>query len=96
MVAVNYISRYRYIGGLTTEIDVFSADYTFSMTRSYNSLKQLYHTSDAKQGVSEFAYNAAGLPILIQDVLGSQITAHYNDLGQKEWFKESKYGAMVL
>ena len=90
---VNYISNYVYIDGLTTKITVqrYGAS-DLIMQRSYNSLKQLYRTVDAKQGVSEFAYNAAGLPILIQDVLGSQIKAHYNDLGQKEWFDDPNMG----
>ncbi|WP_351074871.1 RHS repeat-associated core domain-containing protein [Shewanella sp. CAL98-MNA-CIBAN-0140] len=39
-----------------------------------------------------FAYNAAGLPVLIQDVLGSKITARYNDLGRKAWFNDPNMG----
>ncbi|WP_229814817.1 SpvB/TcaC N-terminal domain-containing protein [Shewanella hanedai] len=89
---VSYVSTYTYVDGLTTDIAVSSNGYNLTMSRSYNSLKQLFSTVDAKGNESEFAYNAAGLPVLIQDVLSSQITAAYDDLGRKRWFDDPNMG----
>ncbi|MCL1043690.1 FG-GAP-like repeat-containing protein [Shewanella marisflavi] len=89
---VNYVSTYDYLDGLTTEINVVSGGYNFNVSRTYNSLKQLISTVDAKGNSSEFAYNAAGLPVLIKDVLGSEITAVYDDLGRKKSFSDPNMG----
>jgi RHS repeat-associated protein len=88
---VSYQSEYDYADGVTTNISV-SGGLNASMSRSYNSLGQLLSTTDAKGNKSYFAYNAAGLPVLIQDVLGSQITARYDDLGRKAWFNDPNMG----
>ncbi|WP_351089234.1 SpvB/TcaC N-terminal domain-containing protein [Shewanella sp. S1-49-MNA-CIBAN-0167] len=88
---VSYQSEYDYGDGITTNISV-SGGLNASMSRSYNSLGQLLSTTDAKGNKSYFAYNAAGLPVLIQDVLGSQITARYDDLGRKAWFNDPNMG----
>ncbi|MDT3322425.1 hypothetical protein Q4Q52_22130, partial [Shewanella sp. SP1S2-4] len=79
---VSYQSQYTYVDGIRTDINV-SGDFNLQMSRSYNSLGQLLSTTDAKGHHSYFAYNATGLPVLIQDVLGSRITAQYDDLGRK-------------
>ena len=65
---------------LTTHI---LADGRLNMSRSYNSLKQLMHTTDAKDGNTYYRYNGKGLPIVLQDANGVQLTASYNSLGQK-------------
>ncbi|WP_282110062.1 SpvB/TcaC N-terminal domain-containing protein [Shewanella algicola] len=88
---VSYQSEYDYADGITTNISV-SGGLNASMSRSYNSLGQLLSTTDAKGNKSYFAYNAAGLPVLIQDVLGSKITARYDDLGRKAWFNDPNMG----
>jgi RHS repeat-associated protein len=88
---VSYQSEYDYADGVTTNISV-SGGLNASMSRSYNSLGQLLSTTDAKGNKSYFAYNAAGLPVLIQDVLGSKITARYDDLGRKAWFNDPNMG----
>ncbi len=88
---VSYQSEYTYVDGITTDIRV-SGGISATMSRSYNSLGQLLRTTDAKGNHSYFAYNAAGLPVLIQDVLGSQITAQYDDLGRKTWFNDPNMG----
>ncbi|GGP72676.1 hypothetical protein GCM10009347_41670 [Shewanella algicola] len=88
---VSYQSEYDYADGITTNISV-TGGLNASMSRSYNSLGQLLSTTDAKGNKSYFAYNAAGLPVLIQDVLGSKITARYDDLGRKAWFNDPNMG----
>lgn len=92
---VSYQSQYTYVDGIRTDISV-SGDFNLQMSRSYNSLGQLLSTTDAKGHHSYFAYNAAGLPVLIQDVLGSRITAQYDDLGRKAWFDDPNMGKWLF
>ncbi|VEE60405.1 Cell wall-associated polypeptide CWBP200 [Shewanella putrefaciens] len=92
---VAYQSQYTYVDGIRTDINV-SGDFNLQMSRSYNSLGQLLSTTDAKGHNSYFAYNAAGLPVLIQDVLGSRITAQYDDLGRKAWFDDPNMGKWLF
>ncbi|QSX37218.1 tandem-95 repeat protein [Shewanella sedimentimangrovi] len=95
---VSYVSTYHYgvdelaDDPLTTVVEVSSRDYNFSVSRSYNALGQLLQTKDAKGGVGYFGYNAAGLPILVRDVLGNDITAVYDDLGRKAGFSDPNMG----
>ncbi|WP_197412268.1 RHS repeat-associated core domain-containing protein [Rheinheimera sp. EpRS3] len=79
---------YQY-SGLDTSI---VADGTLTMSRSYNSLKHLMQTTDAKGGVTYYRYNGRGLPIVLQDANGVQLSAGYNALGQKLQVKDPNQG----
>ncbi|PAJ71967.1 hypothetical protein CJF42_23805, partial [Pseudoalteromonas sp. NBT06-2] len=70
---------------LETEITAVDGclDTSLSMSRTYNSLKQLVKTVDAKSGVTRYAYNNLGLPIVITDAGNNNVVAIYNFLGQK-------------
>ncbi len=79
--------------GFKTEVDVVdgcTGGKTLNMRRTYNSLKQLVRTLDANKtnenlqgGITRYAYNNLGLPIVITDTGGNNIVATYNALGQK-------------
>jgi YD repeat-containing protein len=70
--------------GLNTTItanDTCSGGKTISMSRSYNSLKQLVETVDGNNGITRYAYNSLGLPIVIRDASNTDagtIIAKYN------------------
>ncbi|WP_394132947.1 SpvB/TcaC N-terminal domain-containing protein [Shewanella maritima] len=88
---VSYRSDYTYSSNLTTDIQV-SGGMNATMSRTYNTQGALISTTDANGKKSYFAYNATSLPVLIQDVLGSRITARYDDLGRKAWFDDPNMG----
>lgn len=75
--------------GLDTSItadDQCSGGKYLTMSRTYNSLKQLVKTVDANNGVTRYAYNALGSPIVIRDASNTDagtIIAKYNSLGRK-------------
>jgi len=83
-----YTTRYTY-NGLTTNITVTPNRYTaggvtaFSVSRTYNSFKQLIRTTDANNQRSYFAYWANANPSVIKDAKGQLIKANYNGLGHK-------------
>ena len=88
---ISFTSDYSY-NGFTTTIDVRAGIYLETMSRSYNSLNQLLQTVDANEQATYFAYNAAGLPVYIRDVIDSEITAGYDNLGRKEYFDDPNMG----
>ena len=52
----------------TTSIDTRASDgANLTMSRSYNSLEQLMETEDDKGGLTSYAYDGAGNPIVIED-----------------------------
>ncbi|MCW8998000.1 MAG: hypothetical protein OQK04_04730, partial [Kangiellaceae bacterium] len=67
--------------------DITAKDMTslkvLSMSRTHNAQGQLIKTTDALNGVTQYAYDALDNPIVIQDANGNRITAKYNALGQK-------------
>ena len=75
---------YVYAGHRTdiTATDMTSME-TLSMSRTYNAKGQLIKTTDALGGVTQYAYDALGNPIVMQDAKGNRITAKYNAFGQK-------------
>ncbi|MCO7224749.1 fibronectin type III domain-containing protein [Pleionea sp. CnH1-48] len=81
------VIKYHY-SGFKTNIDANG----ISMSRERNGLGQLVKTTDAYQGVSRYAYNGMGLPILLEDAKQQKIVAQYNALGQKEWVKDPNMG----
>ncbi|WP_158658031.1 RHS repeat-associated core domain-containing protein [Agarilytica rhodophyticola] len=83
--------RYRYEQGarhFTTELVANG----LSMSRTHNGLGQLIETVDANNGVTAYAYDSSGNPIVMQDANGNAITASYNALGQKLWVDDPNMG----
>ncbi len=74
--------------GFTTNIDANG----HTLSRTYNGLEQLLETVDALGGITRYAYDGAGNPIVLEDANGQQIIALYNALGQKEWVKDPNMG----
>lgn len=74
--------------GFTTDINAGGLE----MSRSYNGLNQLIETADALGGVTRYAYDGAGNPIVMQDANVQSITANFNALGQKEWVDDPNMG----
>lgn len=75
--------------GLTTRIYV---DGLPEMSRTHNALKQLVRTVDAIGGVTQYAYDAIGNPVIIEDANNNQIKAKYDALGRKEWVNDPNQG----
>jgi RHS repeat-associated protein len=76
-----------------TSIDAVGTSKTLpTMTRTHNGIGQLMKTTDAKGGVTEYAYDAQGNPIVLQDANSNPITAKYNALGQKEYVIDPNMG----
>jgi YD repeat-containing protein len=63
------------------------------MSRAYNGIGQLMQTTDAIGGVTQYLYDGAGNPIVVQDANGNQITASYNALAQKSWVDDPNMGS---
>ncbi|MCO7224811.1 RHS repeat-associated core domain-containing protein [Pleionea sp. CnH1-48] len=63
-----------------------------SLSRTYSGSGQLMSTTDAKNGVTRYAYDGMGNPIVLEDANGNQITATYNALGQKLWVDDPNMG----
>lgn len=83
--------------GLTTTIDVAASVATnghtnISMSRSYNALEQLIQTTDAKGGITKYAYNGQGMPITIEGADELSIHAKYDALGRKTWVRDPDSG----
>lgn len=65
--------------GFSTEITAGSN----IMSRTHNGAGQLMQTNDAENGITRYAYDGAGNPIVIEDANQISITSKYNSLGQK-------------
>lgn len=63
-----------------------------SMSRTYSGIGQLMQTTDAVGGITEYAYDGRGNPIVLEDAKNSSITATYNALGQKLWVDDPNMG----
>ncbi|MFT5758322.1 MAG: RHS repeat-associated protein [Alteromonadaceae bacterium] len=89
----NLSTNYTY-SGLTTTIAVTPSDgsTSISMSRTYNALKQLMQTIDAKAGVTAYAYDGQGNPIAIKDANDNVINAHYNALARKTEVNDPNMG----
>ena len=74
--------------GLTTRVVANG----LTLTRRYNGLEQLTETTDALGGVTRYAYDGAGRPIVLQDANGHRITSRFNALGQKLWVNDPNLG----
>lgn len=70
---VNETLKTEYIyDGLKTKINTIATDgYDLSMSRTYNALGHLMETVDAKSGTTEYAYDAAGNPVVVKDAAGN-------------------------
>ncbi|MET1257417.1 RHS repeat domain-containing protein, partial [Aliikangiella maris] len=64
----------------------------FTMSRTYNGIGQLMQTTDADEGVTRYAYDALGNPIVLLDANLNPITAKYNARGQKLWVNDPNMG----
>jgi YD repeat-containing protein len=79
--------------GLTTQITTIASDgHNLVLSRSSNSLGQLTQTIDAKLGKTQYAYDAAGNPVVIKDAANNSIYANYDDLGRKLWVNDPNQG----
>nr|WP_158678919.1 RHS repeat-associated core domain-containing protein [Pseudoalteromonas sp. T1lg75] len=86
-------TTYDYVD-LVTDINVQEGCYGagITMSRTYNSRKQLIETIDAKLGITRYSYNGQGLPIVIEDANQNRITAKYNAFGRKVWVDDPNQG----
>ncbi len=76
-----------------TTIDAVGTTKTLPrMSRTYNGIGQLMKTTDSIGGVTEYAYDSQGNPIVLQDANGNPITAEYNALGQKLYVDDPNMG----
>ncbi|MCY7297542.1 hypothetical protein HJG39_19175, partial [Alteromonas sp. a30] len=81
--------------GLKTEISVaatLSDTGDLSVSRTYNALEQLVRTEDAIGGVTQYAYDGAGNPIVIRDAKNNDIVARYDSLGRKQYVIDPNQG----
>lgn len=81
------LATYDY-AGLTTNITANG----LVMSRTYNSLNMLVSTTDANNGITHYAYDAAKNPITIEDAKGSKIKARYDALGRKLYVNDPNQG----
>lgn len=87
------VTTYYTYNGLTTDISTSAPDgYNLSLSRTHNSMGQLMKTVDAKNGVTQYSYDAAGNPIVIKDAAGNSIYANYDNLGRKTWVRDPNQG----
>ena len=85
-------ANYTYNGLTTTINTLVSEGHNLNMTRTYNSRQQLVETVDDKGGVTSYAYNGGGSPVVIKDAAGNRIVAKYDALGRKEWVEDPNQG----
>jgi RHS repeat-associated protein len=62
------------------------------MSRTHSGTGQLMQTTDSLDGVTQYAYDGMGNPIVMRDAKGNDITAQYNALGQKQWVNDPNMG----
>lgn len=83
---------YNYLG-YQTNIDAATSDgKSINMSRTYSGSGQLMKTTDALNGITQYAYDGMGSPIILQDAKGSKIKASYNALGQKLYVNDPNMG----
>ncbi|MEP2302183.1 MAG: SpvB/TcaC N-terminal domain-containing protein [Kangiellaceae bacterium] len=88
----SFTTTYSYDEHETTVQAIGSTGKTLNMTRTYNGIGQLMKTKDALNGITEYAYDAQGNPIVLQDANNNPITAEYNALGQKQYVIDPNMG----
>ncbi|WP_462163192.1 RHS repeat domain-containing protein [Pseudoalteromonas xiamenensis] len=83
---------------LDTDLSVTESCYqtTLTMARTYNTLGQLMSTTDAKGGLTKYAYDSQGNPVVIRDAKNNDITATYNALGQKVSVNDPNQGSTTF
>ena len=91
-VAQSFTTTYSYSDHLTTIDAIGTTKALPTMYRIYNGIGQLMQTTDALGGVTQYAYDAQGSPIVLQDANGNPITARYNALAQKEYVIDPNMG----
>lgn len=65
---------------------------TMNLHRIRNGLDQLMETKDAINGITKYAYDGSGNPIVLQDVNGNKVIANYNSLGHKIYVDDPNMG----
>ena len=88
----SFTVTYVYDKHQTTIQAVGSTGKTINMSRTYSGNGQLMKTTDDLDGVTEYAYDAAGNPIVLQDAKDNPIKAEYNALGQKKYVIDPNMG----
>lgn len=91
-LSVNYVHGVSAQGGegpYRTQVIVNSER---TLYRTYNGVGQLMSTTDAISGVTLYAYDGQGNPIVLQDANGAKIKASYNALGQKKSVDDPNMG----
>ncbi len=74
--------------GFTTSVTANN----LTLSKTYSGTGQLIQTTDANGGITQYAYDAMGNPIVLQDANGNPILARYNALGQKEYVDDPNMG----
>ncbi|TQV87009.1 fibronectin type III domain-containing protein [Aliikangiella coralliicola] len=83
---------YDYNGHVTNIAATDAFNKTLNMSRTYSGNGQLIQTTDALTGVTQYAYDAMGNPIVMQDANGNPIKAKYNALSQKLYVDDPNMG----
>jgi len=79
---------YTYMG-FQTKID---AGVLPSMYRTLNGAGELIQTTDSSNGITRYAYDSMGNPIVLEDAKGVPIKIDYNTLGQKRYVDDPNMG----
>ena len=88
----DFTTNYIYSGYNTTITVNAPQGNNLVMSRIYDSLGQLIETTDADNGRTRYAYDAAGNPIVIQDASENSIYAGYDNLSRKLWVRDPNQG----
>ncbi|MBV1909340.1 MAG: VCBS repeat-containing protein [Kangiellaceae bacterium] len=83
---------YAYTDHATSIQAVGSSGHTINMSRTHSGNGQLLKTIDGIGGVTEYAYDAQGNPIILKDANLNSIQAEYNALGQKLYVIDPNMG----
>lgn len=83
---------YGYSGHETLVQALGSRGKLIDMSRTHTGTGQLLKTVDDSGGVTEYAYDSQGNPIVLQDANGNPIKAEYNALGQKKYVIDPNMG----
>ncbi|TQV88051.1 fibronectin type III domain-containing protein [Aliikangiella coralliicola] len=82
--------------GHKTDIVANGEGKLLNMSRTYATDGQLIQTTDALSGVTQYAYDAMGNPVVLKDANNHPITATYNALGQKKWVDDPNMGKKIF